>query len=420
MQFLNPIWLWGLTGMLMPIGIHLLSLKEGKIIYIGSIRHLEETNTRHFRTIRFTELLLLSLRCILITLLVLLLSGLTFYSSPSKDLNWLLIEKGIESENRFKPLIDSLEKKGFELRWLAKDFPLFKDSSMINATLNYWSLAESMKTQQAKQIVVLSYNYSNHFKGKRASIADNVQWISKNPAPVDFTLTAIRLSRDSVIVRKGLSTSDGTRFHNEYRNTYTVLPVIVEDNEMPIQSQDTISITLYNDPQFEFDKEIIFAALKSINESMPYLLQIKTSPVEKWKVDDKEDWIIWLSEKEIPEPSSLNRIVYSKNEFETNELLTLSKSGWVIPKKLDEGSAINKNLTLQLAEILLPINEAQQRVKEFDKRVLPEKLLWSSLSSQGEDISRVTENSNNIESYILFIILFTLLLERIIAYKRNQ
>ena len=76
MQLINPIWLWGLTGLLIPIGIHLLSRKQGKIIKFGSLRHLEESQTKQSINVRLNEVPLLILRCALIFLIVILLCGL--------------------------------------------------------------------------------------------------------------------------------------------------------------------------------------------------------------------------------------------------------------------------------------------------------------------------------------------------------
>src|SRR6478736_2668354 len=189
MQFLNPIWLWGLTGLLIPTGIHMLSRKEGKVIRVGSVRHLEETSTRQFRKIRLNEVVLLALRCLLITLVVLLLSGLTFNRYNTNDINYVLLEKGMENESDFKPLVDSLKEKGFEVRRLAHGFPLLEDSAVTDSNINYWSLIESLKKEQMQQVVILSYNYANGFKGKRIELPANVHWISKQSEPLEFTLT---------------------------------------------------------------------------------------------------------------------------------------------------------------------------------------------------------------------------------------
>jgi hypothetical protein len=48
-QFAQPIFLWALTALAVPIGIHLLSRKEGKVVKMGSLRHLRETSTQQFK-----------------------------------------------------------------------------------------------------------------------------------------------------------------------------------------------------------------------------------------------------------------------------------------------------------------------------------------------------------------------------------
>src|SRR6187401_594471 len=97
MLFANPIWLWALAGLLIPIGIHLLSRKEGQVIRIGSLRHLQETNTQQFKGIRLNEIVLLILRCTLIILFVLLMSGLSFERVNKSEAKWVVIEKGLEN-----------------------------------------------------------------------------------------------------------------------------------------------------------------------------------------------------------------------------------------------------------------------------------------------------------------------------------
>src|ERR1700712_798811 len=100
-QFLHPAFLWGLSAIAIPVAIHLLSLKEGKVILIGSLRHFTGSPAKNSKSIRLNELLLLTLRILIIIWLVALLAGIYLtarFTSPKK---WLLIEKGIEKETRF-------------------------------------------------------------------------------------------------------------------------------------------------------------------------------------------------------------------------------------------------------------------------------------------------------------------------------
>lgn len=67
MNFTQPLFLWTLAGAFIPIAIHLLSRKEGKVVKVGSLRHMEESNTSRFKSIRLNETLLLLARCLMIT-----------------------------------------------------------------------------------------------------------------------------------------------------------------------------------------------------------------------------------------------------------------------------------------------------------------------------------------------------------------
>jgi hypothetical protein len=144
MELINPIWLWGLAGLLIPIGIHLLSRREGKIIKIGSIRHIEETNSKQFKSIRLNELVLLLLRCLIITILVLFLSGFHF-QTLEKSGKWLIVESGLERDDQLSALIDSLRRNSFEIKRLTNGFPDLSDNPYDTTKINYWNLLEKLR-----------------------------------------------------------------------------------------------------------------------------------------------------------------------------------------------------------------------------------------------------------------------------------
>src|SRR4030095_14398281 len=112
MGVVNPIWLWGLTGLALPIAIHLLSRKDVRVIRIGSLRHLENAITRQAIRIRLHAYGLLALRCLIVTLITLLLAGL-YFTGDTKDVRWLLIESGLEQSAHWRIVIDSLQAAGY-------------------------------------------------------------------------------------------------------------------------------------------------------------------------------------------------------------------------------------------------------------------------------------------------------------------
>ena len=125
-QFAQPVFLWALAGLAVPIGIHLLSRKEGKVLMMGSLRHLRATSTQQFRGIKLNELVLLVLRCLLIVLFIFLLSGFHFGSEHNR--RWLVVEPGLETNLAVKKNMDSLTAQGYEVL-AAKEFPHGKNGS---------------------------------------------------------------------------------------------------------------------------------------------------------------------------------------------------------------------------------------------------------------------------------------------------
>ncbi len=76
MEFLQPILLWGLLGISVPILIHLWNGKKGKLVSWAAMHWLQEVENQSSKSIRIDQLLLLFLRLMLILLLVFILAQL--------------------------------------------------------------------------------------------------------------------------------------------------------------------------------------------------------------------------------------------------------------------------------------------------------------------------------------------------------
>jgi hypothetical protein len=418
MQFLNPIWLWGLTGLLIPIGIHLLSRKEGRTIKIGSVRHLEDSTTRQFKSIRLNEYLLLALRCLLITLLVFLLSDFVFYSI-NENKKWLLIEKGLEHDDKLAVLIDTLQKSGFKIRSLAEGFPHMDDSVNSKEKTDYWLLVQDLQTKGVDQAVVLSYSYVKGFKGRRIPLPENIQWISKSSEAIEFTLSTIQISEDSVAVKVGETNANQTRFR-EIRSTMSAQQNTFASSLENIPQSDTISIAIVYDPTFTYDKDIITAAFHAIDKSIISVVTMKDYPTSEFSVNNKSDWIIWLSEK-AADGLIGNVIHYQHTSIDENlfepEMNSTRDNFWILTKRLNEEIALRENLSVQLALILTQNDEHERKVNDFDRRMLSELLLWSESAASTYKATTSTASSEKIMAIVFLIVL---LLERWLSFKRNQ
>jgi hypothetical protein len=74
MSFLNPLLLWGLAGIAVPIVIHLMFRRQVQRVVWAAMRFLQVSLIRHKQRLRIEDLLLLLLRCLLVVLLALALA----------------------------------------------------------------------------------------------------------------------------------------------------------------------------------------------------------------------------------------------------------------------------------------------------------------------------------------------------------
>ena len=415
MQLINPIWLWGLMGLLIPIGIHLLSRKQGKTIKFGSLRHLEESQTKQSINIRLNEVPLLMVRCGLIFLIVILLCGLSLDLFQSQKREWIVLEDGLERDPSLKSLIDSLKQQGFEVKSMKKGFP---DVSVQQAEpfVNYWEMVDKLPVESLNKVIVVSYSLASKFRGKRISLPENVTWISKEPEQKEFTLSSIKFSNDSALVRMGKSSSLQTSFTN-------LTERIDQSAKKSIGAvpPDTVRIKIYADHGFDYDRTILVAALRAIEKTMPVVFQTSTkTPAEK-QPDNNIDWTIWLSQKD---PGTLNtNSILMREELDDNSPLlknvkTKGQKQWQITRRLNEETALTQQLALNLSFLLLKNELIQARADSLDQTIHPEELLWSGDKSNATTASiRMVDNQS--ELYLLVAIIALLIIERFLASKRN-
>jgi hypothetical protein len=420
MYLINPIWLWGLTGLLIPIGIHLLSRKEGKIIKFGSLRHLEESQTKQSISIRLNEVTLLILRCLLIFLIVILLCGLSFDLFRSQKSQWLVLEDGLERDNSMRSLVDSLKEQGFEIKSMRKGFPDISRQQAEPFT-NYWEMVDKLPVESLDKIIVVSYGLATKFRGKRFALPENVTWINKELQPREFALNGIKFSNDSVLVRMGKSSALQTSFTNQTQRLDQLNGLSSSEKKITPMPPDTLSITIYADTDFEYDRKIIIAALRAIEKTIPIVFKTSSVVPAELQPADNDDWIIWLSKKD---PGDLNtstllfRVDGSNNSPLLKQVKTKGHVQWLITKRLNEETALKEQLSLNLANVLLKEDLIQARADSLDQTIQPEKLLWSGDKSNISSASiRVANNQS--DQYLLVVIIALLIIERLIASKRN-
>ena len=417
MQFSNPIWLWGLLGLTVPIAIHLLSRKEGKTIKIGSIRHLEESATTKFKSLRLNEYLLLFVRCLVIVLLTFVLSGLQFKHFKQKE-KWLVLEPGMKLDARMLQLTDSLTASGFISKWLQNDFPSADAAADSSITPDYWTLMQQLASNEnLEEAVVVSHSSIKGFRGKQISMPENIRWIMQQPEEQDFILSAVKINPDTILIRKGSSYDQRTLFENEFISSANSQAI---DN-VTFKSPDTIAINVAYDNKYTSDKEIIVSALHVIDDALPLRFDIKTYTTDTLP-NHHVDWTVWLSNKNMP-AWVMDHIRFDTTAHAGELLLRRHPTGkgneWLLTKRLTSENVIASGFAVSLALILSRDYIPVKTVQQHDSRTMPEALMWRAvLPDEGEAKNEqpLPANTTLLAGILTALIMF----ERYLAYKRNQ
>lgn len=402
MTFSSPIMLWSLLGLAVPILIHFLSKKEGQVIPLGSIRHLEETSTQQFKGIKLNELLLLALRCALIFVFCLLLSGLRCAGISNQK--WVVVEGKYENNPVAKSMVDSLEKEGYEQHFLCPGFPQAVDDNVSRP--DYWMLVGQLREKNLASVVVLSANKLVNFKGKRIPLPSNVTWVEIPSHQIDFPVQAVKINADSIYVREGHSSAEQTFF--------TTRKMKSSAKQISISLPDSVRIVIVADEEFQYDRRIVMAALTTVQENFPVNMNMRESSSTAYS-SKNGDWCIWLSDSKLPENDSMFTITMLPGS--SNDLVEQTgPRRWNLTKRLNEEVALDKSLTLQLANLIIPSKKLLEIVRVKDVRTMPDSIAWSADKDQAS-VGAVTSEANRI---LIICLVVLLIIERVTAYQRNQ
>jgi hypothetical protein len=346
------------------------------------------------------------LRCAMLIVFSLLLSGLQCANQRTNK--WVIIEKGLEQLPHLHSILDSLEKDGYTLHLLAKGFADLKDSSRGNSEINYWQLVEELKQKNLAEAIVFSKNNIENFKGIRAALPANVRWISQPLPPFDFPLKAIHHGRDSAFMLMG---------HTNIAKTYfSTKKISTNASPIAITPQDTIKIVLVSDADYNYDRKIIKAALLAIEKFTATKILLTEAELSK-AISSSTDWCVRLSSKK-PEEINAKNIIQIDPQTSNDLIVQTNFNHWAITKRLNQEIALHNNLTMQLAILLLPEKRLEQKISSLDRRMVSDSVAWSHLDGAKEIQASLQNEPANRNLIILLLAL--LIVERILAYKRNQ
>lgn len=364
LQFLQPILLFSLAGIIVPVIIHLWNIKQGKTLKIGSISLLSEGSRQSAGSLKLTELLLLFLRCLLLALLALLISQPIWKQqvTATKENGWILMEKATlrEAYENNKAKINSLLKAGCEFHYFNATFEKdnleealkIQKDTIISQTISYWGLLTQLNEEIPDSLPVYLFtgNRLNRFSGDRPKLSLNLHWQTYLPSDsvTKWPEKAFLTSNDSVRLLIGHSKPSGTFYTHENlslarmpdagHNVNVInskLIVSLKDNSKEENAgrksnievdTSAIKITVFTD-KFNNDANYIRAAIAAIQKFSKKKLLLYTTN-NYTNIPGNQDWIFWLSQQTFP--AFLN----AKNIFRYESGNSININSWITSENM--------------------------------------------------------------------------------------
>lgn len=429
MFFLNPTYLWALTGLLVPIAIHLWSKREGKTIKIGSIQLLTEADSKQNSSIKLNELWLLLLRLFLIALVVLIMAEPQIKRDIKNVKLTYLVEPSLLNNKALTKIMDTISSEA-SLRLLQNDFPEFEldDVPKISQTApKYWQLAKEMNNLHADSIIVFTKSLLKGLRGKRPEISSNIQWIVIDESETSQNIIRATVKEKNVELLSVVANSQSLSFKNdlipsnsnslEWNNTKDSIKI--KDDWLATKLVTSFNVLIFEDTKFEKEATYIDAAFKAISKYTNHPIEIKNRKQDTTNLDTTTyDIVVWLSDQTVPTISK-KILTFSPDAFASSLIIDgTTDNVFHLTKKLNSENVINEHLAEQLTKVLDLHSDLEGIISKNDKRIASKDELQPV--SKEVKLSKNYASVINISKWLWALLASVLVIERIVANYRKQ
>ena len=350
LALLNPAALLALTGLLVPVAIHLWNRRPGREVAVGSLRWLAAGANRRLRNLKPEQLWLLLLRAALLAALAVALAGPVWRTALPSSRGVVLLSAeaaGLPALAGLKTTIDSLRRKGYALRWLAAGFPRVPggawrklSAGQSGATTESIAAATARpqpqefawaRVQQATMafpgqplLVVTSATLQN-FEGSHAPLPPAVRWQMLPDTTSTAWLASAAQVGDSLSLLVGRSRETQTTYRREkirkpqsgQQLQVPGLPLlrlrpdangganfVLTTGSAPAAEAGIgfevapVDLDIYASPEYATDARYLEAALRAAGTALaipPRLHRLATRPAHL-----KAAWTFWLTAEPLP------------------------------------------------------------------------------------------------------------------------
>jgi hypothetical protein len=181
-SFANPIALWALAGLLVPLLIHLFSHDRGRRLPFAAVRFIPGFKSQQLRSPRLSQWLLFLLRCLLLTLIAVMLARPVLRDEGRLGgdvavlVSPLALLSGAETTRSLARQIAA--SNATEARLLAADFPILSDQS-VGDVHGAWSLLAELQNriEPETRLLVLIADDPRETLASKPRFQHEVEWL---------------------------------------------------------------------------------------------------------------------------------------------------------------------------------------------------------------------------------------------------
>jgi hypothetical protein len=225
----TPSALLALLGLLVPLAVHLWNRRPGREVAVGSLRWLAAGANRRLRNLRLEQVLLLLLRATLLAVLAVGLAGPQWRQPQLAGRGQVLVGRELADGSSLaavRPTLDSLRRRGYALRWLAKGLPLITPAEWQADSLGqpvaghstvgnnlYWSrIQQAADSFPGQPLHVVTPAALRGLGGLHPALPASLTWQTIPPRTATTWLQAAAASPDSLRLLLGRSDEKQTTF----------------------------------------------------------------------------------------------------------------------------------------------------------------------------------------------------------------
>ncbi len=227
---LNPFALLALSGLVVPVAIHLWNRRPGREVAVGSLRWLAAGANRRLRHLKPEQLALLLLRTALLAVLAVAVAGPVWRQTRPSSRGQVLISPALRGNPAvavLRPAIDSLRRRGYALRWLAAGFPRVPGGAWraslagrraglrgagSTAGFDWARVQQAVGAFPGQPLFVVTTSSIRNFQGIHAPLPAAVSWQTLPVATAETWLQGAAVRGDSLRLLLGRSTEAQTNF----------------------------------------------------------------------------------------------------------------------------------------------------------------------------------------------------------------